>query len=678
MQKFNIPWLKITQHSADVSIQKRADLTDLFDTSIGKPSLVLLIGTAVENLATQAFYKSCQRHRGPGEIYLRYRAKPRSVVGAREFLLVSGPVDIPVTAEKDPATSASVDWLARDPFHALPAVYSRVFGPFADTVCFSVSDFGGVPRLAQFIAAWLRQACPSPCLVRPKLVVFVDEPSTGPAWAAGWAQRFLSQLREITSISVEKSFSGVSVHSWDRGARVRNACRIATFRDALPVGSHDDRPGENPRPPGFNTHQLSFLLEESYKSFLRQQNFDPIVSSRLLNPVSAHAARNVRSFLRALPDAQTVREFALPVIASCFLLDGFPPEMCRFDPKMVYETLYQPVWEKAAKGARLSASIIGMLEHQFLEIHDADSTVPYAARHRQLMGSAPARWKTVRDDNICLMCLMAAPEYSIPCGHRFCDSDIRRYGAPRGPSTFYVDACWLCSQKAGLVFRLKPRTKGINVLGIDGGGIRGIVPLETLSSAEQRLKPYLPGFPIQDLFDLAIGTSSGGLIVLAIMLQGIRVAKCIQVFRALAGKAFLSRFGRSESIISRALNLLVTLFRDCKYPSRNIENALKEQFGRDATMFDHSPAAARGAKVGITMTGVPGGEYMISNYSGLGSREFRRGYQHVLSDGDPQNRIRGTGYIRRSVVRSPVFAVPIGQAANHDRIKVLLAILYKR
>jgi patatin-like phospholipase/acyl hydrolase len=51
----------------------------------------------------------------------------------------------------------------------------------------------------------------------------------------------------------------------------------------------------------------------------------------------------------------------------------------------------------------------------------------------------------------------------------------------------------------------------INVLAIDGGGIRGIIPAVILSAIEKRL-----GRPIHEVFHLIAGTSTGGIIAVAI------------------------------------------------------------------------------------------------------------------------------------------------------------------
>ena len=58
---------------------------------------------------------------------------------------------------------------------------------------------------------------------------------------------------------------------------------------------------------------------------------------------------------------------------------------------------------------------------------------------------------------------------------------------------------------------IRAEKKNIRVLSIDGGGIRGIVPAVLLTEIERRA-----GKPISRLFDLMAGTSTGGILVLAL------------------------------------------------------------------------------------------------------------------------------------------------------------------
>jgi uncharacterized protein len=62
--------------------------------------------------------------------------------------------------------------------------------------------------------------------------------------------------------------------------------------------------------------------------------------------------------------------------------------------------------------------------------------------------------------------------------------------------------------------------KPILILSIDGGGLRGVVPLTILSEVQRKLNP---GKDIWQCFDLVAGTSTGGLITCALTLRDDRV-----------------------------------------------------------------------------------------------------------------------------------------------------------
>ena len=53
------------------------------------------------------------------------------------------------------------------------------------------------------------------------------------------------------------------------------------------------------------------------------------------------------------------------------------------------------------------------------------------------------------------------------------------------------------------------------ILSIDGGGIRGIIPAMVVAHIEKQTDT-----PARDLFDLIVGTSSGGITALALALPG--------------------------------------------------------------------------------------------------------------------------------------------------------------
>ncbi|OQU97158.1 hypothetical protein CLAIMM_03134 [Cladophialophora immunda] len=191
--------------------------------------------------------------------------------------------------------------------------------------------------------------------------------------------------------------------------------------------------------------------------------------------------------------------------------------------------------------------------------------------------------------------------------------------------------------------KVKPDTAGVNVLTIDGGGIKGIVPLLFLQILQDRVG--LP-IPVQDNFEISFGTSSGGLIVLALFIMGWSVEDCANIFESFAKRAFRPRWVSHIPVVSRIpvlshiLEFLVSYLADGLYPADNLEAALKAVFGGDMGILDNSYATAIGAKVGIPVTTVLETDpCLFTNYNGAGTRPQDCGYRIVRSQ-DVRKRIR--------------------------------------
>lgn len=109
---------------------------------------------------------------------------------------------------------------------------------------------------------------------------------------------------------------------------------------------------------------------------------------------------------------------------------------------------------------------------------------------------------------ICVSCLTGPPQHVLDCGHILCEPCVRRFGEPVAgeESCYFLEACAMCETRADLTIHLKPATAGIRMLNIDGGGVRGVVPLEFLLRLQGELGPTAR---LQDFFDVAFGTSAG-------------------------------------------------------------------------------------------------------------------------------------------------------------------------
>ena len=120
-------------------------------------------------------------------------------------------------------------------------------------------------------------------------------------------------------------------------------------------------------------------------------------------------------------------------------------------------------------------------------------------------------WKNIKSNKTCLSCLQAVPDHVLGCGHSYCPRCVQELGHPSSSSECAWDMhCWLCWEDKGKLshlIQLKPRCAGARILTLDGGGIRGIVELSVLQALQKAVG--LEEFPIRDMFDLIVGTSTG-------------------------------------------------------------------------------------------------------------------------------------------------------------------------
>ncbi|WP_425383707.1 patatin-like phospholipase family protein [Wolbachia endosymbiont (group A) of Microdon myrmicae] len=111
------------------------------------------------------------------------------------------------------------------------------------------------------------------------------------------------------------------------------------------------------------------------------------------------------------------------------------------------------------------------------------------------------------------------------------------------------------------------------ILSIDGGGIRGIIPAMILSRIEQKT-----GKPISQIFDLLVGTSTGGTIVAGLCKKDSKgklqysADDLVNLYQEYGPYIFKSSFLR-RSIFS--------WINGAQYPSKNIEHVLHKYFGDD-------------------------------------------------------------------------------------------------
>ncbi|MEX2644392.1 MAG: CBASS cGAMP-activated phospholipase [Acetobacterales bacterium] len=118
------------------------------------------------------------------------------------------------------------------------------------------------------------------------------------------------------------------------------------------------------------------------------------------------------------------------------------------------------------------------------------------------------------------------------------------------------------------------------ILSIDGGGIRGVIPAVLLQQIEKRTKR-----PVAELFDLVVGTSTGGILAAGLTVPKSRTAKTPKF----TAEDMLALYvERGCDIFERSFWRGVTScggVTDEQYDHRPLEKLLKEYLG-DATLAD--------------------------------------------------------------------------------------------
>ena len=121
------------------------------------------------------------------------------------------------------------------------------------------------------------------------------------------------------------------------------------------------------------------------------------------------------------------------------------------------------------------------------------------------------------------------------------------------------------------------------VLSLDGGGLRGIFTLRLLQEIEAQC-----GLPIQECFDYVVGTSTGGLIALAIFHCGMSIPECMELYREMGGSAFQKwklGAGRAHAFDHTKLEALLLE----KFGDRRMDEARGTKVAVVSHRWDQSP-----------------------------------------------------------------------------------------
>jgi len=181
-------------------------------------------------------------------------------------------------------------------------------------------------------------------------------------------------------------------------------------------------------------------------------------------------------------------------------------------------------YERSEHRPRLLETVREALATQWMALsHVLDRHKTYVRAHQHELHDVVTA--SVNALAVCVVCVLDAPTVrGAPCGHCVCVACAIEHKFQ----------CPLCNSGAMYPNKLPPLA-GARVLAIDGGGVRGLIPLVVLSVVQE----YAFGISIRNLFDLIVGTSAGGLLTLTVGRSQQQAKELISTFASFGNRAFV-------------------------------------------------------------------------------------------------------------------------------------------
>jgi hypothetical protein len=177
---------------------------------------------------------------------------------------------------------------------------------------------------------------------------------------------------------------------------------------------------------------------------------------------------------------------------------------------MVFASLYEGPCREALRMRGIPTSAIRAITIHLTTFYGRMASGHGTSRtvHLENMVQLRSLLMEVHTNRTCLACLRRVPQHPLSCRHALCDECFSRFGKPLAGTEFryHIRSCILCQYPCNIQVNLLPRTASVRAMTIDGGGVRGVIPLQFLRQFEDLLGPECP---LQDLVDVAFGTSAG-------------------------------------------------------------------------------------------------------------------------------------------------------------------------
>lgn len=206
-------------------------------------------------------------------------------------------------------------------------VINRLVLPFSGIVCLFLEDLGGIRKAARRLAAWLEIGRPSLSPILPWLLLVVD----GAKIPGECLIQFEKAIKSATNIDILTRFQGLRVVSLcvlDGPSRRQQQPRCEQFWKELDKITRDVHRDRSRLKHLYSLRHLIAFMDHATKLICEEPRpFDFISAARAKNNVSPYLKQCLSEFLDHITSFEKFKSFAIPVIASSFILDHYTPCM---------------------------------------------------------------------------------------------------------------------------------------------------------------------------------------------------------------------------------------------------------------------------------------------------------------------------------------------------------------
>ncbi|KAL2808644.1 acyl transferase/acyl hydrolase/lysophospholipase [Aspergillus granulosus] len=561
------------------------------------PQLALFIGTRAKDIALkEIFPQNNLRRRGEREnINLRLETTSLNsdapLLFADSSPFVRNPTDrSQVICHETLAYSAC--WKPEG--HSLiDIVYNRLLFLFSDVVCVFADDFSSLDALAMRLVLWAEiGSSQKSAVMRPRLLIITTEDCQQDR-----ARTLLEVIQPYSEI-LGACFSSTKIIQL-AGPYLSPTAKHQNLRDEIRRQRQETLAVRQKHCMLFCAEHLAEFFRRAvlHTAMTTKEHFCHITAARGENKPGNDFTNHLVRFLDLAREHKTPFHSVASYIASSILMDAYPPRMHVFTIDSIFREIYELYCTRALIISygnicmpQMRNEIQQLCYQHFDEIRGCN--IPASKFHWQKIRSLHPSLALFRNNRTCLYCLRRLPEYHLSCGHSVCQECLIVFGVPvSGREQRWSLQCIFDDDGEALV-DVKPKTAGVRAISIDGGGSRGVTPLEFLKGLQETLLDC----PLHEMVDIACGSSSGGLITLAKFHLHWPVDLCAKTFESLAIRCFQG----SKSmlgLLKSAFNYVVT---DAIYNESTLESSLKATYGSDRAFFAHVPDTVQGVKVAVT------------------------------------------------------------------------------